>query len=100
MTISGKVKQALKGANKFGIAAILVAGVMAFSFKPDVKRLGAYRYTQPAQQWNNSTLDQDASHYTMVSSPESVSCNQSDKICTYDLIGGEFVQSTQGDFNQ
>lgn len=99
MNFLGKVKNALKGANRFGIAAILVAGVMAFSFKPDAKRLGAYRYTQLAQEWD-STLDQDVNHYALITSPGTVSCTESSKICTYDLVEGEYVQSTQGDFAQ
>ncbi|TCD07675.1 hypothetical protein EZ449_14160 [Pedobacter frigidisoli] len=99
MKIFSKVKNALKGANRFGIAAILVAGVMAFSFKPDARRLGALRYNPAPQTWN-ATLDQTPGNYSTIGSPSSVSCTDSDKICTYDLVDGEYVQSTKGDFAQ
>lgn len=100
MKLLAKVKNALKGANKFGIAAILVAGVMAFSFKPDPKRVGTYRYTQPTQQnWSATMLDQNASHYEPISA-STASCEPSDKICSYDLVNGEFVKSTQGDYSE
>lgn len=95
-----KAKNALKGANKFGIAAMLVAGVMAFSFRTDAKRTGNYRYNQPTQQnWSATTLDQNALHYDLISAP-SATCAESTKICSYDLVNGKFVKSTEGDYSE
>lgn len=100
MNFLGKVKNALKSANKFGIAAILVAGVMAFSFKPDAKRVDRYRYTEPTQQnWDSGTLDQNAGHYTLITEA-SPTCNLSEKICTYELVDGAFAQATKGDYSE
>ncbi len=90
---------AFKGINKFGLALILAAVALvatqsAFTPKPVH---GAYRYNPSLEQqdWDSENIDQEPSNYSLVGGGP-VDCQNTDKICTYDLINGEFVQNSMG----
>lgn len=82
------------------VVGALAIGSSAFTSKT-VKYAGTYYYNQPSQQpWSNSNalpVDQASTHYTEFS--DSPNCQISSNICTYELVGGKYVQSTKGTFN-
>lgn len=83
-----------------GLVACLVVGLSAFTGK-DAKVVGTYYYNQPVQQtWSPSNAlpaDQISTHYSeFTGSPD---CQPSSNICTYELVSGKYVQSSQGTFN-
>lgn len=90
---------AFKGINKFGLALILGAAILVASqsaFTPKSLH-GAYRYNPSLtqQDWDSETIDQMPANYSPVESGP-VDCQNTDKICSYDLIDGEFVQNSKG----
>lgn len=93
----------MKNFQKFALGlmvAIMAIGFSAFTSK-NVKVAGTYYYNQATpQNWSPSNAlpsDQVSTHYTLIQGTPS--CEPSEKICTYDLVGGKYVQSTQGTFN-
>ncbi|MEO7213904.1 hypothetical protein ABIB62_004557 [Mucilaginibacter sp. UYP25] len=82
----------------FGLlVGAMAIGFSAFTTAKSAKFAGAYYYNQAAQQpWGVTVADQTSSHYTMISG-QTYSCEQSSNICSYDLVGGKFVQNSKGD---
>jgi len=85
----------------FGLlVAVLAVGFSAFTNAKHSTYVGAYRYNQATQQPWSSTgalpADQTAGHYSTYSGTPN--CQTSSNICTYDLVGTNFVQTTQGTF--
>lgn len=93
-----KLFNAVKGINKFGLALVLAAVTLVATqsaFTPKSIH-GAYRYNPTTQQdWDSESIDQEPSNYSLMGSGP-VDCQNTDKICSYDLVNGEFVQNSKG----
>jgi hypothetical protein len=80
------------------IIGAMAIGFSAFTNAKQTKFAGTLFYNQATQQnWSSSgalPADQDQSHYTTVSGTPD--CLPSTKICTYDLVNDQIVQSTEG----
>jgi hypothetical protein len=85
------------------VVAVMAIGFSAFKSSADknAKFAGAYFYNQSTQQPWSSTgalpADQVSTHYSTYSG--SPSCQTSSNICTYDLVGGKYIQVSKGTFN-
>lgn len=88
-----------RGINKFGLALVLAAATVVFtqSAFTQTQASGAYRYSpsMAQQDWNSPGLDQDPANYSLIGSGP-VDCQNTEKICSYDLVDGQFVQNSKG----
>ena len=87
------------------IAFGLMVGAMAIGFSAftnarPAKLAGSLFYNQATQQnWSPTgalPADQDQSHYSTIGG--SSSCQSTTKICSYDLVEDQIVQSTEGTY--
>ncbi len=79
------------------LVGAMAIGFSAFTNAHSTKLLTSYYYNAGEQPWNDPTLDQTPSHYSTVGG--SSGCNSSSNICTYNIVSGKFVQSTEGTYH-
>ena len=84
------------------LALGLMVGAMAIGFSAFTNAkshnlLTSYYYNAGQQAWDSPSLDQTASHYSTTGG--SSGCNSSSNICTYNIVSGKFVQSTEGTYH-